>query len=287
MRVGFVGLGNMGEGMAWNLATKGFELTVRDLRPEPVARLEAEGAHGSTTNEEIGRRSDIVCVAVFDDQQIFETVFPHGDDAGVLAGMAPGGTIILHPTTPPSVIRRVADSASERNIAVLDAPMTGGAHVAARAGTLTFMVGGEADVLERVRPVLGAMATSVFHVGPLGAGAAAKIINNYLGVSHTIAVREALRLATLTGIGEEAILRILNTGDVGSNWATRNWERIKTQEASYTTGRAGMVAMATKDMMLAQRLAIEVGADTPALHLMIEKSLPDIARSGLTDNGLD
>lgn len=286
MRVGFIGLGNMGEGMAFNLATKGFELSVRDKREEPVARLVGEGAKAYDTNEEIGRHSDIVCVAVFDEQQTIETVFASGKDPGVLAGMSPGRILILHPTTTPGVILRIAAAASERQIDVLDAPMTGGAHVAARAGTLTFMVGGDKIVVDRARPVLEAMATSIFHVGPLGAGATAKIINNYLGISHTLAVREALRLAKSSGINEETILHILNTGNVGSNWATHNWQRIKDQEASYTTGRTGMVAMATKDMLLARLLSEEVGAKTPTLLAIVEQGLPDIALTGLTDNGL-
>lgn len=280
-----MGLGNMGEGMAWNLATKGFTVAVRDLRPEPVARLVAAGARACATNAEVGAESDVACVAVFDADQVFDTVLPRAGDAGLLAGMRPGGVLVLHPTISPAAVQRVAEAARERGVAVLDAPMTGGANVAAKAGTLTFMVGGDAAVLGSVQPVLAAMATSVFHVGPLGAGCAVKIINNFHAVSHVMLVRESLRLGKAAGIGEDRLLEILNTGGVGSNWASHNWARIKAQEAGYTTGPAGMVAMSTKDMQLAARMAQELRVATPALDALVERGLPDLARSGLTDNG--
>lgn len=285
--VGFIGLGNMGEGMAYNLATKGFAPTVFDTRQEPLDRLKAEGATIAPSCAAIGEACDIVCVAVFDDSQIEQVVFGNGSDAGILAGMGQGGLIILHPTAPPAIIRKVAEAGAAKGVDVLDVPMTGGANVAAKAGTLTFMVGGDEAVVARARPVLEAMATSVFHIGPLGSGAAAKIINNYLGVSQTILMREALRMAEHSGISEEKILDILNTGGVGSSWQSINWGRIKTQEATYTTGRAGMVAMASKDMKLAHRMAREGGVPTPTLDAMIVASLPDLDRSGLTDNGMD
>jgi 3-hydroxyisobutyrate dehydrogenase len=285
--VGFIGLGNMGEGMAYNLATKGFSPIVYDCREDPLRRLEAEGATAVATNAEIGERCDIVCVAVFDDTQIDQVVFGNGADAGILAGMADGGIIILHPTAPPGTIRRVRDAAAQKGVAVIDAPMTGGANVAARDGTLTFMVGGDPEVVERARAVLEAMSTSIFHVGELGAGAAAKIINNFLAVSQTLLVREALRLGASAGISEVEILGIVNRGGVGSSWQSINWQRIKDQEAGYTTGRAGMVAMASKDLTLAGRLAADNAVAAPSLAALVEYGLPDIAQSGLTDNGID
>jgi 3-hydroxyisobutyrate dehydrogenase-like beta-hydroxyacid dehydrogenase len=286
VKVGFIGLGNMGEGMAWNLVSKGFVVAVRDVRPDPVARLVEAGARACATNAEVGDACDVVCVAVFDADQVFETVLPRPGDPGLLAGMRPGGVLVLHPTISPTAVQRVADAAQERGVAVLDAPMTGGANVAARAGSLTFMVGGDAAVLELVRPVLAAMATSIFHVGPLGAGCAVKIINNFHAVSHVMLVRESLRLGRAAGLDEACLLNILNTGGVGSNWASSNWERIKAQEAGYTTGRAGMVAMSAKDMQLAGKMAQELGVATPALNALVEYGLPDLARTGLTDNGL-
>lgn len=286
-RVGFIGLGNMGEGMAYNLSTKGFSPLVFDRRQEPLIALAAEGARIADTCAQVGRESDVVLIAVFDDKQIEQVVFGDGSDEGILAGMTNGGVIVLHPTTSARMIRKVHAAAAEKGVSVIDAPMTGGAHIAARAGTLTLMIGGDAAVVERVRPILDAMATSVFHVGELGSGAATKIINNFLACSQTMLVREALRLARSAGITEENILDMLNRGGVASSWQTINWEKIKSQEATYTTGRQGMVDMATKDMTLAQNLARDNGVATPCLDGIVANGLPDIAISGLSDNGLD
>jgi 3-hydroxyisobutyrate dehydrogenase len=160
--------------------------------------------------------------------------------------------------------------------------MTGGGEVAAREGKLTFFVGGDAAVFERCKPAFEPMTQHLFHVGALGAGAAAKIMSNFLAISNTIVVREALRLARGFGIPEEKILEIVNTGGVGSSWVSNNWQRIRTQEANYTTGKAGMVAMASKDLHLAQELAEETRTPMPVLSFLIEKALPDLSANSLT-----
>jgi 3-hydroxyisobutyrate dehydrogenase len=282
LKLGFIGLGNMGEGMAQNLARAGFPLTVRDLRPEPVARLAALGARSASSNFDVGQASDLVCIAVFTDEQVRQTCLPYGDDAGLIAGLAPGGIIAIHSTVPTSLSRELTAEASRRGIHVVDAPMTGGGEVAAREGKLTFFVGGDAAVFERCKPAFEAMTKNLFHVGALGAGAAAKIMSNFLAISNTIVVREALRLARGFGIPEEKILEIVNTGGVGSSWVSNNWQRIRTQEANYTTGKAGMVAMASKDLHLAQALAEETRTPMPVLSFLIENALPDLNANSLT-----
>jgi len=282
LQVGFIGLGNMGEGMAQNLARAGFPLTVRDLRPEPVARLIAAGARSADSNFEVGRASELVCIAVFTDEQVRQTCLPHGDDAGLIAGMARGGIIAIHSTVPTSLSRELTAQAVARDIRVLDAPMTGGGEVAAREGKLTFFVGGDAAAFERCKPAFQVMTQHLFHVGALGAGAAAKIMSNFLAISNTIVVREALRLARGFGIPEEKILEIVNTGGVGSSWVSNNWQRIRTQEATYTTGKEGMVAMASKDLHLAQALAEETHTRMPVLAFLLEQALPDLSANSLT-----
>src|SRR5258708_29596891 len=192
LKLGFIGLGNMGEGMAQNLARAGFPLTVRDLRPEPVARLAALGAHSANSNFDVGQASDLVCIAVFTDEQVRQTCLPYGDDAGVIAGLAPGGIIAIHSTVPTSLSRELTAEASRRGIHVVDAPMTGGGEVAAREGKLTFFVGGDAAVFERGKPAFAAMHQNLFHVAALGAGAAAKTVNNFLAVFIANAVGDAI-----------------------------------------------------------------------------------------------
>src|SRR5258706_5907827 len=257
LKLGFIGLGNMGEGMAQNLARAGFPLTVRDLRPEPVARLGALGARCANSNFDVGQASDLVCIAVFTDEQVRQTCLPCGDDAGLIAGLAAGGIVAIHSTVPTSLSRELTGEASKRGIHVVDAPMTGGGEVAAREGKLTFFVGGEAAAFERCTPAFKAMTQNLFHVGSLGAGAAAKIMSNFLAISNTIIVREALRLARGFGIPEDTLLDIVNSGGVGSSWVSNNWPRIRAQEANYTTGKAGMVGQASQSLHLAQALSGE------------------------------
>jgi 3-hydroxyisobutyrate dehydrogenase len=282
LKVGFIGLGNMGEGMALNLARAGFPLTVRDVRPEPIARLEAAGATAVPTNFEVGSRSDLVCIAVFDEKQVRETCLPHGTDAGVIAGLRPGGMIAIHSTVSAGLSRELARHGEAKGVQVLDAPMTGGGDVAAREGKLTFFVGGSGESFERARPAFEVMTQHRFHVGALGAGASTKIISNFLAISNTLIVREALRLARGAGIADERLLEVVNSGGVGSSWASIHWQRIREQEANYTTGAAGMVAMATKDLHLAQALARETKTPMPALSALIESALPDLQEHSLT-----
>ncbi len=282
LKVGFIGLGNMGEGMALNLAHSGFPLTVRDLRPEPLARLEAAGAAIAASNFELGRASDLVCIAVFSEQQVRDTCLPSGGDAGIIAGLPPGSVIAIHSTVSTNLSRDLTATGADRGVHILDAPMTGGGEVAAREGNLTFFVGGNHAAFELCKPAFETMTKNLFHVGALGAGAAAKIMSNFLAISNTIVVREALRLARGFGIPEDRLLEIVNSGGVGSSWVSNNWARIKDQEATYTTGKAGMVAMASKDLHLAQTLAEESNIPMPVLSFLIERALPDLNQHSLT-----
>jgi 3-hydroxyisobutyrate dehydrogenase-like beta-hydroxyacid dehydrogenase len=282
LKVGFIGLGNMGEGMAHNLLRAGFPVTVRDLRPEPLARAQAAGAASMESNFAVGQGADLVCIAVFTEEQVRQTCLPHGADAGVIAGLPRGGIISIHSTVSTSLSRDLARHAAARGVEILDAPMTGGGEVAAREGKLTFFVGGDAAAFERAQPAFKAMTINLFHVGALGSGAAAKIMSNFLAISNTIVVREALRLARGFGIPEEKLLDIVNQGGVGSSWVSNNWARILQQEATYTTGKAGMVAMASKDLHLALELAGETRTAMPVLSFLVEHTLPELTATSLT-----
>jgi 3-hydroxyisobutyrate dehydrogenase-like beta-hydroxyacid dehydrogenase len=281
-RYGFIGLGNMGEGMATNLARKRFPLTVRDVRADVVARLESEGATSVGSNREVGAASHVVFVAVFDDQQVLDVCLGNADDPGVIAALPAGGVVVIHSTVSPSTLRHLSDRGAERGVTVMDAAMTGGGDVAARAGALTFFVGGDSETLERIRAALDAMAKNVFHVGKVGSGVVAKIISNFLGISNVALVREATRLARSMEIDEGTILAMIEAGGVGSSWVSNNWQRIRAQEQSYTTGKSGFVAMASKDLHLANELASESGTEMRVLGFIVENVVPALEVTGLT-----
>ncbi len=282
MSVGFVGLGNMGEGMASNLAKAGFPLTVLDIRPEPVQRLVALGASAAASEHELATRSNLVCIALFDESQVREAWAPPSGAPGLFTGLTPGSIVAVHSTVPPELTKQLAQQATSRGIAILDAPMTGGGDTAARAGKLTFFVGGNAAALETARPALEAMSQHLFHVGDVGAGSTTKVLSNFMAISNVLLVREALRLARAAGIDQERWLSVINAGGVGSSWVSHNWMRIREQEENYTTGKAGMVAMSAKDLRLARELARALGTSMPTLDHLVDHALPELGSHGLT-----
>jgi 3-hydroxyisobutyrate dehydrogenase-like beta-hydroxyacid dehydrogenase len=282
MQAAFIGLGNMGLGMARNLLRAGIATTVFDVRPEPVAVAVAAGATAAASCAEAATQAGVVCVATFSEQQVRDVLAGTGADPGVLVGAAPGTVVAVHSTVSPGLVKELAAAASERGITLIDVAMTGGGDVAATEGSLTFMVGGPDEALAKARPVLDAMARTAFHVGPLGAGVSAKIISNYLGTSNVALVREALRMAAGAGIEEKEILRIIEDGGVGSSWVSNNWQRIRTQEENYTTGKEGMVEMWSKDLKLAQNLAAVNNVPAPIVDFIVANVLPEVGANGLT-----
>jgi 3-hydroxyisobutyrate dehydrogenase-like beta-hydroxyacid dehydrogenase len=153
--------------------------------------------------------------------------------------------------------------------------------VAARAGALTFMAGGDAAAFATIRPVLETMATTIHHVGPLGSGVTSKIINNLLAVQNVSTVREALALSRALGFEEADILAIVGSA-VGASWVSNNWERIRVQEQGHTLGQGGIAAMAGKDLELALALGHESGTPMPVLEFVVQEIVPDLHRRGMT-----
>ncbi|MCE0767795.1 NAD(P)-dependent oxidoreductase [Pseudonocardia kujensis] len=281
MRAAFIGLGNMGYGMAQNLLRAAIPTTVVDVRPEVVAELMEAGATAAATPAAAAVGVDVVCVAVFDEKQTREVLLG-GDQPDGVFGAAPAGCIVvLHSTVSAGFVREMAEVAQERELRLIDAAMTGGGQVAASVGTLTFMVGGAPDAVADARPVLDAMAEKVYHVGDVSAGVTAKIVNNFLCTSHVALVREALAVSRAAGLGEE-VLDVINAGGVGSSWVTHHWEGIKAQEASYTTGPAGFAAMWSKDLGLARGLAAELGVEAPLAGFLVDKIVPEVGAHGIT-----
>lgn len=281
MQVAFVGLGNMGRGMATNLVRAGFPTTVVDVRADVVADLVREGATGAGGVAEAAAGVDVVCVAVFDESQVRDVLLGGPGGPGVVDSARPGCVVAIHSTVSPGFVREMAEIGWARGVRLVDVAMTGGGDTSAAAGDLTFMVGGAADAVADARPVLEAMARDVAHLGDVSAGVRAKIISNYLATSTVALVREALAISRAVGFGEE-ILRVVESGRVGSSWVSNNWGRIRQQESEYTTGRAGMVAMWSKDLQLARSLAAEVGVAAPLATFLVDEVVPELGENGLT-----
>jgi 3-hydroxyisobutyrate dehydrogenase-like beta-hydroxyacid dehydrogenase len=197
---------------------------------------------------------------VVDDAQV-EDVILGSSDNGVLSGARPGSIIVIHSTIRPETCARIATLAAARGIAVLDAPVSGGAY-GARAGTLCVMVGGDAHAVERCRPVFNAIGSHTFHMGEIGMGQIAKIVNNHISLITREAVREGMQVATLAGIPQQRMLEVAQAGSADS-FTVRSWEAMEQEIAGYPGGRAAIANVAYKDLQLAISIGHRVGATLP------------------------
>lgn len=211
--VGFVGLGAMGFPMAANALHAGFDVMVHDVRPEPLQALAAMGAKGARSYPDIGRHSDVVEVVVQTDEQIEDCM--HGPD-GVLAHVNRGAVVIVHSTVHPETIRRIDRAGREKGVEVLDAQMVGGYQVVERREQ-TFIVGGDAQVLERCRPVLNASGSTIFHMGGVGMGATTKLAQQLITVVSLLARSEGFRLAEKAGVDLDLFQQLLAVSSAQAN----------------------------------------------------------------------
>lgn len=203
--VALLGLGLMGKPMGHNLLKKGVPLTVWNRTATRADDLVAAGARRAATPREAAAAADVV-ITIVSDPSALESVL-WGTD-GVLAGLRAGSVLIDSSTVTPALARRAAAACGERGCEFLDAPVTGGTW-GAEKGELVFMVGGKADVLERVAPVLAAMGKQWMHMGPHGAGQVIKIATNLILVLQTVATGEALALVRGAGIPGEKLAEVM------------------------------------------------------------------------------
>ena len=203
--VGFIGLGVMGEPMCRNLLGKsGRRVLCHDLRPEPAARLAAEGAEAAEPGE-IVRRAGTVLLSLPGGPQVRSACLGDGSASGLVAAMAPGQTLVDCSTAPPALARELAQACAERGVAFADAPVARTAQ-AAIDGTLSIMVGGPEETFEHIRPLLDCMAAEVTHCGDAGAGQAVKLLNNMVVAMTVVALSEALTAARASGAVDGKVL---------------------------------------------------------------------------------
>ncbi len=215
--VGFIGLGIMGHSMAHNLLRAGFDLTVWNRTASKMVPLVDAGAHQAQSPTDLARRCDIVVTCVSDTPDVEEVVL---GDAGVIHGCQTGSLLIDCSTISPEATKAIARQLSEAGMAMLDAPISGGSEGAVK-GTLSIMVGGDVDQVERARPFLDAMGRTITHVGPNGAGQTVKLVNQILVVGTMLAVGEGLLFAQAGGLDLDKTLAAVSGGAAGS-WMLSN-----------------------------------------------------------------
>ena len=259
LKVGFVGLGTMGAGMAANLARAGFPLTVWNRTPGRAGPLLALGAVEAHSPREVARASEVVVTCVTDSPQVAEVLF--GPD-GLAEGLVPGSLLIDCSTISPASAREIGTRLKDHGVAMLDAPVSGGSEGAV-AGTLTIMVGGEPTDVERAHDVLHAMGRSVTHLGPIGSGQVAKAVNQVILCGTYLGVAEGIVLALKAGIDVERVITALAGGAAGS-WVLQN-RSGRMIDDSYPLGFK--IALHRKDMAIALDLARSIGAVLPVAAL--------------------
>ena len=204
MKIGFIGLGVMGHGMAKNLLQNGFHVTVYDRSKEAVGSLLPFGAQLAASPRQLAQVSDVVITMLPTVAAEEEVIF---GEHGVLVGASPGTVLIEMSTVPPQIPRRAAKSGAVCGIEVLDAPVSGGT-ARAENGTLTIMVGGAEETFRRCLALLHTLGDKVYHAGEIGSGASMKIVNNLMLGINMVGVAEALHLAKSLGLKPQAVFEI-------------------------------------------------------------------------------
>ncbi|HSV58735.1 MAG TPA: 3-hydroxyisobutyrate dehydrogenase [Variovorax sp.] len=287
MKIAFIGLGNMGGPMALNLHKAGFTVSAFDLSKEACEKLAADGLAIAESAVASVNGADVV-ISMLPASQHVESLYLGGGDGrtGLLEHIRAGVLVIDSSTIAAATTRKVAEAASKRGMAMIDAPVSGGTG-GAIAGTLTFMVGGEAADLERARPVLEKMGANIFHAGGAGAGQTAKICNNMLLGILMIGTSEALALGVANGLDPKVLSEIMRRSS-GGNWALEKYNPMpgvmETAPASKNYAGGFGTDLMLKDLGLAQENAASVRAATPlgglARNLYAAHSL---AGNGLLD----
>ncbi|TAA26870.1 3-hydroxyisobutyrate dehydrogenase [Pseudoxanthomonas winnipegensis] len=261
-RIAFIGLGNMGGPMAANLVKAGHTLSVFDLAPAALEAAKAAGAHAAASAIDTLDGAEVV-ISMLPASRHVEGLYL--GEGGLLYRIPAGALVIDCSTIAPASARKVAQAAAARGLAMLDAPVSGGT-AGAQAGTLTFIVGGEAEALERARPVLQAMGKNIFHVGASGAGQVAKLCNNMaLGVIMAV-TGEAIGLGVAHGLDPKVLSQMMAVS-TGRSWATEvcnPWPGVL-ENAPASRGYSGGFGndLMLKDLGLAVEAAMGVGATIP------------------------
>jgi len=271
MNVAFIGMGTMGVPMALNVLNAGHAVTVHNRSRERETPLAEAGANRAASPREAAAEAEIVITCVSDTPDVQTIVL---GDEGVIQGAQAGTIVVDMSTISPIVTREIAAVLADKQLRLVDAPVSGGSE-GARNGTLSIMVGGEAEDLEKIRPVLEAMGKTITHIGPVGSGQMAKAINQVVVAGTYWSVAEGLAIGLKAGLDMEKVVQAVGGGAAGS-WAMthRSGNMI---ENRYPLGFK--VALHRKDLNIALQLARELGVTLPVTALVEQ------AENGLIGRG--
>lgn len=261
-KVGFIGLGIMGQGMAHNLLKAGFSLTVWNRTTSKAEPLLAAGAEAGQHPADVAARSDIILICVSDTPDVEAVIL---GENGILTGVKAGSLVVDCSTISPIATRKLAEKLAAAGAVMLDAPVSGGSEGAAR-GTLSIMVGGEVKDVERAMPVFEAIGKKITHVGPAGAGQTVKLVNQILVVGNCLAMCEALLFAQAGGVDTAKALEAVAAGAAGSWMLSNRGSQILQRD-----WRPGFtIDLQQKDVRLILNAADELGVPLPGTALIFQ-----------------
>jgi len=275
-QLGFIGLGHMGKGMALNLVKAGYPLTVHDIRPEPVQELVKAGAKAASNPREVAENSEVVITMVTSSPHVEKIMF--GPD-GVLAGLKKGNIIIDMSTIDPIVTHKVATSAAEKGIDMMDAPVSG-APPKAVDGTLSIMVGGKKEVFDRCKPILEVMGEKIIHAGDVGMGEVVKLANNLAAAIAGVGVFEAFLFGVKLGADPRVLYEVMSASS-GNSWVLQTrvpYPNVIPQSPANEDFAPGFTAdLMAKDLGLI--LSAAEATKTPLLTGSLTRQLVELARA--------
>lgn len=278
-RTGLIGLGDMGMGMARNLLAAGFPLTGLDLRAERKTLLQDAGGMAADNAAQLGRAADVVFIMVLNGQQVMQLL--QGED-GLLAGMQPGGTIIITATIEPRELRAVAAALAGSGLHLIDSPVSGG-RSGADAGTLTLMAACASEDFAAQQDVLTAVGEKIFHVGvEPGMGQTVKAsLQVFIGLSFA-AIFESLALGASAGISGQILVNVISSTHAGDTDFYRSNAGLVLDRKFVDTG--SQITTMSKDLGIVMALGRETGAPLFATGAAHELFKAAIARYPLEDN---
>ena len=261
-KLGFIGLGIMGRGMAGNLLKGGYDVRVWNRTAGKMNDLVEIGASMATSPADLAAKCDIILVCVSDTPDVEEVVLGQN---GIIHSSRRGSLVVDHSTISPHTTREIAARLNAREVHMLDAPVSGGSEGAAN-GTLSIMIGGDADQVERAMPYLQSMGKTITHVGDQGAGQLTKLVNQILAAGNTLAMSEALLFAQAGGLDLEKALNAVSGGAAGSWILTARGPQIL--ERDFRPGFT--IDLQQKDLRLALEAADKLGVPTLVTNIVFD-----------------
>ncbi len=213
LKIGFVGLGNIGAPMCRHLLEHGYEVIVHDADPQAVRNFSSSPTETASSPDELARLADVVVLSLPNSAVVEQVVL---GDRGLAEGLSRGDVLIDTSSSKPTSTQLISDHLAKKEVHTLDAPVSGGS-LRAKEGTLAIMVGGEKAVLERCHEVLSSFGKDIFHVGGVGAGHLTKAINNLVSATTLASAAEAVLLGVRAGLAPEALIEVLNASSGRSN----------------------------------------------------------------------